>query len=186
MLQMITMVCTVICLASLVLSQLNNKKEKFQKNNIGVRTEYYDLKIDILEKTSQTLLKNYESVSNKNEKVIKENQNLINRCSEVLQETKILNGNNNKLLEKVKLMDIKIKEQDIKIKEQGNKIKEQGNKIKEQVTEIKELRIENERLNIDIKNLKEENRKIISALEQYDIMAPHFKIKEPFSIKIVK
>ena len=179
MLQMITMACTVICLASLVLSQLNNKKEKSQKNNIGVRTEYYDLKIDILEKTSQTLLKNYESVSSKNEKVIKENQNLINRCSEVLQETKILNGNNNKLLEKVKLMDIKIKEQDIKIKEQGNK-------IKEQVTEIKELRIENERLNIDIKNLKEENRKIISALEQYDIMAPHFKIKEPFSIKIVK
>ena len=172
MLQMITMVCTVICLASLVLSQLNNKKEKSKKNNIGVRTEYYDLKIDILEKTSQTLLKNYESVSSKNEKVIKENQNLINRCSEVLQETKILNGNNNKLLEKVKLMDIKIKEQDIKIKEQGNK--------------IKELRIENERLNIDIKNLKEENRKIISALEQYDIMAPHFKIKEPFSIKIVK
>lgn len=172
MLQMITMICTVICLASLVLSQLNNKKEKSQKNNIGVRTEYYDLKIDILEKTSQTLLKNYESVSSKNEKVIKENQNLINRCSEVLQETKILNGNNNKLLEKVKLMDIKIKEQDIKIKEQGNK--------------IKELRMENERLNIDIKNLKEENRKIISALEQYDIMAPHFKIKEPFSIKIVK
>lgn len=172
MLQMITMACTVICLASLVLSQLNNKKEKSQKNNIGVRTEYYDLKIDILEKTSQTLLKNYESVSSKNEKVIKENQNLINRCSEVLQETKILNGNNNKLLEKVKLMDIKIKEQDIKIKEQGNK--------------IKELRMENERLNIDIKNLKEENRKIISALEQYDIMAPHFKIKEPFSIKIVK
>ena len=172
MLQMITMACTVICLASLVLSQLNNKKEKSQKNNIGVRTEYYDLKIDILEKTSQTLLKNYESVSSKNEKVIKENQNLINRCSEVLQETKILNGNNNKLLEKVKLMDIKIKEQDIKIKEQGNK--------------IKELRMENERLNIDIKNLKEENRKIISALEQYDIMAPHFKIKEPFSIKIVQ
>ena len=67
---------------------------------------------------------------------------------------------------------MKIKEQDIKIKEQGNK--------------IKELRMENERLNIDIKNLKEENRKIISALEQYDIMAPHFKIKEPFSIKIVK
>ena len=172
MLQMITMACTVICLASLVLSQLNNKKEKSQKNNIGVRTEYYDLKIDILEKTSQTLLKNYESVSSKNEKVIKENQNLINRCSEVLQETKILNGNNNKLLEKVKLMDIKIKEQDIKIKEQGNK--------------IKEWRKENERLNIDVKNLKEENRKIISALEQYDIMAPHFKIKEPFSIKIVK
>ena len=172
MLQMITMACTVICLASLVLSQLNNKKEKSQKNNIGVRTEYYDLKIDILEKTSQTLVKNYESVSDKYEKVIKENRNLINRCSEVLQETKVLNGNNNKLLERIKEQDIRIKEQDIKISKQDKK--------------IRELIVENERLIINIDDLKQENRKIISALQQYDIMAPHFEIKEPFSIRVVK
>ena len=172
MLQMITMICAVICLASLVLSQLNNKKEKNQKNKIGVATEYYDLKIDILEKTSQTLLKNYESVSSKNEKVIKENRNLINRCSEVLQETKVLNGNNNKLLERIKEQDIRIKEQDIKISKQDKK--------------IRELIVENERLIIDIDDLKQENQKIISALQQYDIMAPHFEIKEPFSIRVVK
>ena len=172
MLQMITMICAVICLASLVLSQLNNKKEKNQKNKIGVATEYYDLKIDILEKTSQTLVKNYESVSDKYEKVIKENRNLINRCSEVLQETKVLNGNNNKLLERIKEQDIRIKEQDIKISKQDKK--------------IRELIVENERLIIDIDDLKQENRKIISALQQYDIMAPHFEIKEPFSIRVVK
>ena len=172
MLQMITMICAVICLASLVLSQLNNKKEKNQKNKIGVATEYYDLKIDILEKTSQTLVKNYESVSDKYEKVIKENRNLINRCSEVLQETKVLNGNNNKLLERIKEQDIRIKEQDIKISKQDKK--------------IRELIVENERLVIDIDDLKQENRKIISALQQYDIMAPHFEIKEPFSIRVVK
>ena len=172
MLQMITMICAVICLASLVLSQLNNKKEKNQKNKIGVATEYYDLKIDILEKTSQTLVKNYESVSDKYEKVIKENRNLINRCSEVLQETKVLNGNNNKLLERIKEQDIRIKEQDIKISKQDKK--------------IRELIVENERLIINIDDLKQENRKIISALQQYDIMAPHFEIKEPFSIRVVK
>ena len=172
MLQMITMICAVICLASLVLSQLNNKKEKNQKNKIGVAKEYYDLKIDILEKTSQTLVKNYESVSDKYEKVIKENRNLINRCSEVLQETKVLNGNNNKLLERIKEQDIRIKEQDIKISKQDKK--------------IRELIVENERLIIDIDDLKQENRKIISALQQYDIMAPHFEIKEPFSIRVVK
>ena len=179
MLQMITMICAVICLASLVLSQLNNKKEKNQKNKIGVATEYYDLKIDILEKTSQTLVKNYESVSDKYEKVIKENRNLINRCSEVLQETKVLNGNNNKLLERIKEQDIRIKEQDIRIKEQDIKISKQDKKIRE-------LIVENERLIIDIDDLKQENRKIISALQQYDIMAPHFEIKEPFSIRVVK
>ena len=125
-----------------------------------------------MEKTSQTLVKNYESVSDKYEKVIKENRNLINRCSEVLQETKVLNGNNNKLLERIKEQDIRIKEQDIKISKQDKK--------------IRELIVENERLIIDIDDLKQENRKIISALQQYDIMAPHFEIKEPFSIRVVK
>ena len=161
MLQMITMICSIVCLASLVLSQLNNKKGKTQR----LSTEYYDLKIDILEKTSQTLVKNYENVSDKYEKVIKENRNLIDKCSTVLEEAKIINGNNNKLL---------------------NRIKEQDIKIKQQLTEIKELKMENKRLKNDIKDLKLENRKIISALQQYDIMAPHFEIKEPFSIKAVK
>lgn len=44
----------------------------------------------------------------------------------------------------------------------------------------------NIKLEQDIEVLKDENKKIIKTLEHYNMMAPHFKLEKPFTMKIVK
>lgn len=134
-----------VCILSFIISLSGVKKNKKS-------TEYnYDLKMEIMEKTNQTLIKNYNSISDKYDnlsidfnKLMDTNNRLIKRCDILTDKVEYL-ADRSEYLEK---RNIKL-EQDIEV-------------------------------------LKDENKKIIKTLEHYNMMAPHFKLEKPFTMKIVK
>lgn len=95
---MFELVVLVICILSLGVNLLGSKKRISQSKN-------YDLKIEIMEKVNETLVKNYDSISsdfsklyNYNQELISKNENLNIRINKLEMRVETLEDENKKII----------------------------------------------------------------------------------------